>query len=90
VRAFTTNITSAYRLSTRKITILDRKYEVPGLDLLLKHKRKLRKLWKETRDRAYKTAINWITRNIRRMVRRGALERWETKLANCEVTPQVL
>jgi hypothetical protein len=36
------------------------------------------------------TAINWVTRNIRRMVRKGALERWETKLANCEVTPQTI
>jgi hypothetical protein len=37
-----------------------------------------------------KTAVNWVTRNIRRMVQKGALERWETKLANCEVTPQTI
>jgi hypothetical protein len=59
---------------------------MPGLDHLLKHKRKIRKLWQETRE----TAVNWVTRNIRRMVRKRALERCETKLANCEVTPQAI
>jgi hypothetical protein len=29
-------------------------------------------------------AVNWI----RRMVQKRALERWETKMANYEVTPQ--
>jgi hypothetical protein len=37
----------AYRQSTGKTTILDWKYKIFGLDLLLKHKRKLRKLWQE-------------------------------------------
>jgi hypothetical protein len=40
---------SAYRLSTRKATILGWKYEIPGLDKLLKHERQLRKLWQETK-----------------------------------------
>jgi hypothetical protein len=38
-RDFAPSIASAYRISTRKTTILDRKYEIPGLDRLLKHKR---------------------------------------------------
>jgi hypothetical protein len=38
----------------------------------------------------WKTAVNWVTQNIRRMVLKRALERWETKLANCEVTPQAI
>jgi hypothetical protein len=54
------------------------------------HKRKLIKLLQETRDPACKTAVNWVTRNITRMVPKRALERLETKLANCEVTPQAI
>jgi hypothetical protein len=80
----------AYRLLTRKTTIVDQKYEIPGLDHLLKHKRKLRKIWQETRDLACKTAVNWVNQNIWRVVRKRALVRWETKLANCEVTPQAI
>jgi hypothetical protein len=38
---FAAPIALAYRLSTRKTTILDWKYEKPGLDQLLKHKKKL-------------------------------------------------
>jgi hypothetical protein len=56
----------------------------------LKHERKLRKLWQETRDPACKTAVNWVTRNIRRMVQRKAVERLETKLTNCKVTLQAI
>jgi hypothetical protein len=36
------------------------------------------------------TAVNWVARTIRRMTRRKVLERWETKLGNCEVTPQAM
>jgi hypothetical protein len=75
---------------TRKTTILNRKYEIPDLYHLLKHKRKLRKLWQETRDPAYKMAVSQVTQNIRRMVRKRALERWETELANFGVTPQAI
>jgi hypothetical protein len=85
---FAASTALAYRLSTRKITIIDRKYKILGPDRLLKHKRKLRKLWQETRNPAYKAAVNWVTQNIRRMIQKKALERWETKLANCEITPQ--
>jgi hypothetical protein len=59
-RDFAVSIALAYRLLTRKTTISDRKCEIPGLGRLLKHKRKLRKLWQETRDPA-KTAINLVT-----------------------------
>jgi hypothetical protein len=34
--------------------------------------------------------VNWVTRNIRRMVRKRGLERWETNSENCEATPQVI
>jgi hypothetical protein len=57
-RDFAATIASAYKLSTKKITKLDQKYEIPGLDRLLKHKRKLRKLWQETRDPKCKTEVN--------------------------------
>jgi hypothetical protein len=63
---------------TRKTTVLDQKYKVPGLDHLLKHERKPRKLFQEARDPACKTTLNWVTRNIRRMIQKRALERWET------------
>jgi hypothetical protein len=75
-------------LSTGKITLLDINNDLPGLDQLLKYKQKLRKMWQETRDPACKTAVNWVTKQIRKMTRKRALERWETKTDNCEVTPQ--
>jgi hypothetical protein len=58
------------------------------LDTLLREKQRLRKLWQETHDPACKMAVKWVSRAIRRMTQRKALERWETKLGNCEVTPQ--
>jgi hypothetical protein len=45
-------------------------------------------MWQEIRDPACKTAVNWVTKQIRRMTRKKALERWETKMDTCEVTPQ--
>jgi hypothetical protein len=44
-RDFSASIASAYRLSTSKITLLDLNNDLPGLDRLLKHKQRLRKLW---------------------------------------------
>jgi hypothetical protein len=44
----------------------------------------------EIRDPACKTAVNLVIRNIRRMVQKRARETWETKLANCEITPQAI
>jgi hypothetical protein len=35
----------------------------------LKHKRRLRQLSQETRDPACKTAVNWVTKSVRRMTR---------------------
>jgi hypothetical protein len=69
-RDFVASIASAYRLSTRRTIKLDQKHEKPGIDHLLKQKRKRRKLWQETRDPKCKTAVNWVTENIRRMVRK--------------------
>jgi hypothetical protein len=42
------------------------------------------------RNQVCKTPVNWVTKNMRRMVRKRALERWETKLAISEVTPQAI
>jgi hypothetical protein len=47
-------------------------------------------LWQETRDSGCKAAVNWVSKAIRRMTRKKALERWESKLANTEVTPQAI
>jgi hypothetical protein len=72
-RDFTASIASAYRLSTSKITLWDINNDLPGLDLLLKHKQRLRKLWQEIRDPACKTAVNWVSKSIRRMTHKKAL-----------------
>jgi hypothetical protein len=87
---FTASIASAYRLATGKVTLSDINNDIPGLDRLLKHKRRVRKLWQGTRDPACKTAVNWAKKSIRRMTRRKAFERWETKINNIEVTPQAI
>jgi hypothetical protein len=50
----------------------------------------MRKLWKGTRDLGCKTAVNWVTKTIRRMTQRRALEQVETRIGKCEVTPQAL
>jgi len=89
-RNFTASIASAYKLSTHKTTLYDLNNKLPGLDRLLREKQRLRKLWQETRDPACKTAVNWVSRAIRKMTHKQAIERWETKLGNCEVTPQAV
>jgi hypothetical protein len=55
-RAFTASIASAYRLSTNKITLSELNNDLPGLDRLLKYKKRMRKLWQETRDPGCKKA----------------------------------
>jgi hypothetical protein len=64
--------------------------DVLGLDPLLKYKKRIKKLWHETRDPGCKTAINWVSDAFTRMTRKRALERWETELTNTEVTPQAI
>jgi hypothetical protein len=56
----------------------------------LKHKERLRKLWQQTCDPACKTAINWVTKSIRRLTSKTALEEWVTKIGNTRVTTQVI
>jgi hypothetical protein len=58
---FTASIASAYRLSTSEITLFVINNDLLGLDRLLKHRQKLRKLWQETRDPAGKPAVNWMS-----------------------------
>jgi hypothetical protein len=43
------SIASAYRLPTNKIALLDLNNDLPGFYRLLKHKKRLRKVWQETR-----------------------------------------
>jgi hypothetical protein len=54
----------------------------------LKYKKKLRKLYADTRDPVCKTAVNWVTGYIRRIFRKITFERLETRLADFEVAPQ--
>jgi hypothetical protein len=77
-------------LSKSKVTLSDINDDLPGLDHLLKHKQRLRQLWQETRDTACKTAVNWVTKSIRRTTRKKAQERWVAKIGNAEVTPQAM
>jgi hypothetical protein len=78
-------------LSTKTTTtISDCNRGSSSLERLLKHKQRLRKLWQETRDPACKKAVNLVTKSIRRIVRKRALERWETKIENCEVKRQAI
>jgi hypothetical protein len=89
-RDFAAYIASAYRMSTKTTSISDRNRGSSSLETLFKHKKRLRKLWQETRDPACKTAMNWVTKTIGRIARKKALERWENKIENCEVTPQAI
>jgi hypothetical protein len=82
------SIASAYRLSTYKITIPDLTEELPEIHRLLQLKHRLRKLWHETRDPTCKTAVKLVTNTIRRMTRKKAMERWDRRVGNCEVTPR--
>jgi hypothetical protein len=79
---------------SRKTTVLNYQYRLGNSFILrtdcIKDLQRLRKLWQETRDPACKTAVNWVTKAIRRMSRKKALERWETKISNAEVTPQAI
>jgi hypothetical protein len=89
-RDFTASVASAYRLSTSRLTVSDLNNDLPGLDRLLSYKRRLRKLLLETGDPECKTVLNWVSKSIRRLTRKKALERWETRLANTEETPQAI
>ena len=66
-RDFTGSKASAHKLSTHKNTPYDLNNNLPVLDRLLREKQRLRKHWQETRDPARKTAVNWVSRAIRRM-----------------------
>jgi hypothetical protein len=50
----------------------------------------MRKLWQETRDPGCKKTVNWVSKSIRCMTRKKALERRETKLANTDLTPPAI
>jgi hypothetical protein len=76
VRAFAASIASAYRMLKNKITLSDLNNDILGLDRLLGYKKKMRKLWQETKDSGCKTAVNWVSKAITRMTRKKALERW--------------
>jgi hypothetical protein len=90
VRDFAASIASAYSLSTEATTISVRNCGPSGIDRQLRHKHRLRVLWQETQGPACKTAVKWVTKTIRRIARKRALERSETKIENREVTPQAI
>jgi hypothetical protein len=83
-------IVLVYKLSTSKIRLLSPDTNLSGLEGLLKHKRRSRKLWQVTQDPECKIAVNWVTKTIREMTCRKAFKWWETKTGNCEITLQAL
>jgi hypothetical protein len=64
---------------------LDINNDLPGLDRLLKHKQRVRKLWHETEDTACKTVVNWVTKSIRGITRKKVLELCEIEIGTSEV-----
>jgi hypothetical protein len=74
-------------LSMRK-SIIRTRIQTSGLVGI--QKRNLGKLWQESGHQACKTAVNWVTRNIGRIVLMAVFEIWDTNLAKCEVTPQAI
>jgi hypothetical protein len=84
-------VASAYKLYSSKVTFLDiNNHDLPGLDSLLKRKWRLQKLWQEAQDPACTMAVRWLKKTIRKVSTRKAVEWWETKIGNCEVTPQAV
>jgi hypothetical protein len=71
-RASTASVASAYRLSISKITLSELNSDPPGLDRLLRYKKRMRKLWQETRDPGCKKAASWVSKSIRRVARKTA------------------
>jgi hypothetical protein len=88
VRDLTASVASAYRLSTSRVTLLELKNDLPGLDRVLNYEKELRKLWHEIRGPECKTAVNWGSKSNRRLTRKKAPERWEIRLGNTEAIPQ--
>jgi hypothetical protein len=66
----------ACRLSTSRVTLSNLNGNLPGLESLPKHQRSLKKLAQVTLDPEHRTAVNWVTKAITRMVRRKVLGRW--------------
>jgi hypothetical protein len=63
-QAFTASITSTYRLLTSKITLAELNNDLPGPHRLLKYKKRMRKLWQETRDPGCKTTVYGVSKSI--------------------------
>jgi hypothetical protein len=71
---FTASVASAYSLSTSKVLLSDiNNHDLSGLARWLKHKQRLQKLWQETWDPAFKTAVNWVEKLVRNMIHTEAL-----------------
>jgi hypothetical protein len=45
---------------------------------------------RSSEDGSRRLIVNWVTKTIRRIARKRALEPWETKIENFEVTPQAI
>jgi ribosome-associated translation inhibitor RaiA len=64
---FTASIASAHRLAWSKINLSELNNDLYSLDQLLKYKKRMRKLWQDTRDLECNMAVNWASKAIRHM-----------------------
>jgi hypothetical protein len=88
--AFAASVASVYRLATRIIALSGLNNAPSDIDNFLQLKWRLWKLWHETRDPTCKTVLNRVTKMILKTVQRNAIERWETKQSNAEITPHAI
>jgi hypothetical protein len=89
-RDFLASVASAYSLSTSRVTLSDLNNYLPEIERLLNFKNRLRKLRYEIKDPECRTAVNRVSKAIRRLTRKRALERWKTRLESTEATPQAI
>jgi hypothetical protein len=55
-------ISSSYRPVTSRVTLPELNKNLPGLDYLVKHKERVRKLCHKSGHQARKAAVNWVTK----------------------------
>jgi hypothetical protein len=75
---------SACKLLTNKTTLSDLNNDLLGLESLLKHKRRSRKLWQVVQQLTVSQKPSY------ELTCRKTLNQWEIQIGNCEITPQAM
>jgi hypothetical protein len=89
-RDFAASVALAYRTSTRKTAIAERKYEKPGLDLLVKQKKKAQKIMARNQGASMQNGSKLGLSKYQEDGSKRSTRKMTEKLANCEVTPQAV